>query len=905
MVLAYSRKLFCYKMAATMKKIRAFSAALCLVGLVILGSPVSSKNSQEQDVSGPSLIPLLWTQGQSPEMIRQVIREIADSGNTGFVWESRPHPDYLGPGWWRDLGVAIAEARRLGLEVWIFDEWMYPSGVAGGKVIEENPAYTHHVLVERSLVLEGPISEKIWEIPGGLKKSETIVSVAAFPDPPNPELHSIDLRPAAAVSNLQKIQWTVPTGRWRLCWCVSNPELPRSGWRMDTMIDVFNPKAVAAFIRLTHEATYKHYAADFGQTIKGFFSDETGFRNVTSYRSLPGEPGMPMPWSPAFLGYFQNLKGCDPTPLLPALWYDLGPAGRAARFDLMDAFSSCLAETFFKPQQEWCRAHGVKLIGHLVEDNGADNQLGYGTGHWFRSMQYLDVPGIDVVGYQVTPGLESGTNRWSLNSGPDWDQEYFQFGLPAMARGAALVKNSPEIFSEAFGAYGWSEGLRMVKWIGDWHIVNGLNMLSPHAFTMKHNDPDCPPHFNRSSGNPQWRYYSAWADYIRRLQKISRRSTPEFDAVILYTGESGWTGPAQSVSPLVRLLESRQISTVVLPYEVWEKEGTIENGRWNFQGRSFEALALPFVRYISPRTIARLANFAEQGGRVAVIDRWPEGSLDGRGDAEVTESIEKLKRAQGAYLISFPQLGASFSSIAKITFSPSTPGLVVSRRNDSDGEWIFLQNRSLDQGVKGRVLMKNVKGQCVRFDGETGKYYAVPSDQKPEGLQVEVDLAPYALCCLRIGAHVPDGETPPSYSRREEIRADWKITQVDEEGHETKSLDSKKTLEDWRGWEGFDHYAGTIRYKASFPLDSNSYGRAVGIDTGRVEEIAELKINGQSAGIRLCPPYIWDIKDLVIPGENIIEIDITNTAAVRWPDSFSRGDAAGGLFGPVFILKGK
>ena len=36
-----------------------------------------------------------------------------------------------------------------------------------------------------------------------------------------------------------------------------------------------------------------------------------------------------------------------------------------------------------------------------------------------------------------------------------------------MARGAALIKGNHRIFSEAFGANGWGEGLRMVKWIGD------------------------------------------------------------------------------------------------------------------------------------------------------------------------------------------------------------------------------------------------------------------------------------------------------------------------------------------------------------------------------------------------------------------------------------------------------
>ena len=51
-----------------------------------------------------------------------------------------------------------------------------------------------------------------------------------------------------------------------------------------------------------------------------------------------------------------------------------------------------------------------------------------------------------------------------LSNSLRWDQEFFSFGMPAMARGAALLQGTREIFSEAFGAYGWNEGMRMVKW---------------------------------------------------------------------------------------------------------------------------------------------------------------------------------------------------------------------------------------------------------------------------------------------------------------------------------------------------------------------------------------------------------------------------------------------------------
>ena len=108
------------------------------------------------DRGQPPLIPLVFVHGEDEATTRKVIREVAEGGNTGFVWESRPHPDYLGPKWWSDLAIAIDEAKKRNLEVWIFDEWMYPSGIAGGKVVAENREFAVHVIEDRSVVISGP-----------------------------------------------------------------------------------------------------------------------------------------------------------------------------------------------------------------------------------------------------------------------------------------------------------------------------------------------------------------------------------------------------------------------------------------------------------------------------------------------------------------------------------------------------------------------------------------------------------------------------------------------------------------------------------------------------------------------------------------------------------------------------
>lgn len=776
----------------------------------------------------PPLVPLVFVHGEDEATIRRVVGEVAEAGNTGFVWESRPHPDYLGPKWWRDLGIAIDEAKKRNLEVWIFDEWMYPSGIAGGKVVAENPDFAVHVIEDRSVVVTGPLEGREFTMPGAPAR---IVSVSAFRKGSEP----VDLSGKGA-----RFTWSVPAGEWRVLWVVERVLTPKPGWVMDNMIDVMNPDAVQTFIRLTHEATYAHFAAEFGKTIKGFFSDETGFRNITSYDSLPGHPGMPMPWSPAYTGFFQKLKGYDPRPKLAALWYDTGPSGRTTRYDLMDAYSRAFAENFFKPQQEWCHAHNVRFIGHLVEDNHADHQLGYGPGHWFRAMRFFDMPGIDVVGYQVTPGLDSGTYPWIPGRGPDWDQEHFSFALPAMARGSAWMKHSTEIFAEAFGAYGWSEGLRMIKWIGDWLIVNGINVISPHAVSMKYHDADCPPHYNATAGNPQARYYSAWAEPFKRLQKLTLESEPLYDAAVLYTGESAWIGNAQNVAPVVRALETAQISTVVLPYEA----------DWS----GFRTIVLPFAEYVPAEVLDRLA---AAKSKVFVLEAWPQSTPG------------KLRHT--AVLTTLAELPGSIEPSVRL--DPPSTSVVVSRRKTAGGEWILLHNRSLHDTYRGHL-----NPRVSRYDAATNRWFEAP----------KIELPPYALWTLWTGAPPEKLQPAVEYHRFEEITGAWKAGA------------GAGAIGDWRRLPALAEFSGTVRYSLTIPIQDS---RGLALDLGEVGEIAELRVNGKPAGVRIAPPYRWDLSGLAHAGENMIEVDVTNTAQARWKDPFSHGDAVSGLLGPVWLLR--
>jgi hypothetical protein len=61
------------------------------------------------------------------------------------------------------------------------------------------------------------------------------------------------------------------------------------------------------------------------------------------------------------------------------------------------------------------------------------------------------------------------------------------------------------------------------------------------------------------------------------------------------------------------------------------------------------------------------------------------------------------------------------------------------------------------------------------------------------------------------------------------------------------------------------------------------------LDLGDVRETARVFINGKPAGISWSPPHRMEVSELLKPGENLIEIEVTNLAANRIADLDRRG----------------
>ena len=109
---------------------------------------------------------------------------------------------------------------------------------------------------------------------------------------------------------------------------------------------------------------------------------------------------------------------------------------------------------------------------------------------------------------------------------------------------------------------------------------------------------------------------------------------------------------------------------------------------------------------------------------------------------------------------------------------------------------------------------------------------------------------------------------------------------------------------DWSMREGLESYSGGIRYKRTITLPESRVKGRLTLDLGSVSSSAEVFINGRSAGVRVAPPWRWDIGPLVRAGGNSLEVLVFNTLSNHYstiPTRY-RGNPTSGLLGPARLI---
>lgn len=110
------------------------------------------------------------------------------------------------------------------------------------------------------------------------------------------------------------------------------------------------------------------------------------------------------------------------------------------------------------------------------------------------------------------------------------------------------------------------------------------------------------------------------------------------------------------------------------------------------------------------------------------------------------------------------------------------------------------------------------------------------------------------------------------------LEGPWEVEFLKE--HDYAGIHTFEQLTDWKdsGNENIKYYSGTAIYRKTFTWDESSAdanSRYI-LELGDVKIVAEVRLNGKEIGVSWMAPFRLDITEALLPGENLLEIKITN-----------------------------
>ncbi|MCX6877068.1 MAG: glycosyl hydrolase [Verrucomicrobia bacterium] len=615
--------------------------------------------------------PLFWMHGdETRAQLEAELQKVLEGHNGTFTAEPRPHQDWLGEGWYRDLGINLDFARKHDLTMFIYDDWWWPSQMMGGRV---PPEYGSKRLVATELRVEGPktLSETGYADPNLIK-----VIAGREIEGGVDATQLVDLTDSVRDGTLR---WKAPAGTWRIMKFTWKFNGTQGGQQKFVSVDGADPACVDWFIKAVYQPHHDRFKSDFGKTITGYFYDE---------------PETQGDWGSDFPKLLAERK-LDLNKLLVAYKFKLAGADQtAALYTYLDCFAESWGRTMYGGMSRWCREHQVVSMGHFMEHGNDMFSRDMSGGNMMQLLKYSDMGGMDLVCGQLQPG-----NR---NLG--------EYQMPKMASSVSHTYNKDQdlAFCEIFGGYNQTLTYPTMKWLTDWHQVRGVNFLIPHSFNPRAPyDGDYPPYFYNGGKEPRWPLYRVWADYTNRLSLLLTGGRHVAPVAMLHLGQSYHVGAKQRPEELTSTLQDAQFDCDWLLYDAWENNATLEANTIRLHKESYQVLVMPAAEVIPYPALAKAREFFNQGGVVLAYGMLPSKSATlGRDAKDITTLRDAL-------------------------WGTATPGLAVCKTSAAGGRSYFLPAQPSPADLQ-KVLAADagIHPALEVWSGDTGNWLHVLHRQK-------------------------------------------------------------------------------------------------------------------------------------------------------------------------------
>ena len=546
-----------------------------------------------------------WNGKLSASELRRQIGIFREMGFGGFFMHARTglNTEYLGKDWFHAVKVCVDEARKQGLEPWLYDEDRYASGSGSGEIgknrhfrrrslkceISDRPLYRNNDLAWFAGKLRGKQLFQCRRLQKGGR------------------LH-------AGESFLRFHVQFDKADSWN-----------NGGYYSDLM----NPEAIRKFIEMTHERYAHECGHDFASPIPGIFSDEPNCTN----------------WTEDMEGKFARRYGVDLQDHLPELFFETdGNSCSKIRWQMANLRTELLVSAFAVQTAEWCGKHGLLFTGHVFGEENVVTQTEH-CGSAMRFVRHMDIPGVDLLSdhqliydamIQTASVARQFGKRQVLSesfAGTGWD-----FSLYAQK-----------------ACMDWQFALGVTRFCS--HLA--FYTLQGEA------KRDYPPSIHFQS--PYWKLEKNMQDYASSIGFLLGSGDPVSPILMIHPLESTWFWkPLCSCSPEELENESRRLPRLrnILLREkisfdygdeaILAEDGSVEKGILRIRNAAYSAAVIPELRTIRMTTLRLLEKFASRGGKVFYPGTPPDFV-----DCEISKEAKKIYRK--FISVSFAELPAALA----------------------------------------------------------------------------------------------------------------------------------------------------------------------------------------------------------------------------------------------------
>jgi len=800
--------------------------------------------------------------------------------------------DYLSPRWMNLLGFTIAEASRLGMGVDMNNGTGWPFG--GPEVTMEDAA-SSALFREYSLSGGEALTEPV-EVVGDRQKAVARLDKLMAYSEGDEVLDLTD-----NVDEKGKLNWIAPEGRhWRLIALF----VGKTGQKVKRaapggegfVLDHLDRDAVRRYLERFDKA-FAQNGIPFPNT---FFND--------SYEVYGAD------WTPTLLDEFEKRRHYKLQDYLPDLLAN-GVTEQSARViaDYRETVGEMLLENFTLPWTEWAHGHGVKTR----------NQAHGSPANLIDLYAAVDIPECESFG--ITDFDIPGLRKDSIRKENDSDPTILKY-----ASSAAHITGKRYTSSETFTwlTEHFRTSLSQAKPEIDQLFTSGVNRVYFHGTTYSPKEAAWPgwkfyASVDMSPTNPFWKDAPAFFRYITRVQSFLQSGQPDNDFLLYLPIYDIWHeqrgdfyttfaihGLSERLPDFGNAVDRIMQSGFDLDYisDHFLQTTTVENGLLKTEGgTTYKALIMPAVKLIPQAMLEQIKKLAEQGATVIFVEHYPS-------DVPGLSGLEERRSRFHTLLSAFPEI-KSFKHVTRSNFGN---GAVITGHGYSDilGLWKGSQELFVTEWGGQLVRRKHENGHIyflsmlsnnpvdgwvgLGVNAESALFFDPMNGKKGKALlrkhngktEVYMQLKPGESMIIKTFFHPVEAEKWAYFEPAGEVtelNSDWTLSFTDSDPA-VSDMFHIDTLSSWTeiGPDVLKINRGTGIYHKTFQFRKNP-GSDYLLSLGDVRESARVRINGRDAGTLYAVPFETNIGDLLLDGENSIEIAVTNLPANRIADYDRKG----------------